>query len=73
MHAPFFYRCPPDVLFPYGLGESDDFMPTTVDGNSGELPITVSFPFFDKDHDSLFVSTHVPFHFAKLFPITPEV
>ena len=43
------------VLFPHGLSEGDMFMETTVDGNSGELPIAVPFPFFDKDHFSLFV------------------
>ncbi|XP_038073810.1 sushi domain-containing protein 2-like isoform X2 [Patiria miniata] len=47
-----------ELLFPFGAGEGDSFLPPNDDGSSGEIPITIPFPFFDHNHDSLFVNTN---------------
>ncbi|XP_071480508.1 uncharacterized protein [Diadema antillarum] len=51
-------RCPEDIFFPFGASEGDAFLPANDDGSTSELQISVVFPFFDDDHDSLFVNNN---------------
>ena len=43
-------------FYPFGQSEGDQFLPPNDDGSSGIVPITIQFPFFDQNHNSLFVS-----------------
>ncbi|XP_071491471.1 protein mesh-like [Diadema antillarum] len=47
-----------DIFFPFGASEGDTFLAANDDGSTPELPISVVFPFFDHDHDSLFVNNN---------------
>ena len=44
------------IFFPFGASEGDQTVPSNDDGSSGRVSISVSFPFFDHNHNSLFVS-----------------
>ncbi|XP_022089140.1 sushi domain-containing protein 2-like isoform X2 [Acanthaster planci] len=46
------------LMFPHGVTEGDTFLPPNDDGSSGRVPISILFPFFDHNHDSLFVNTN---------------
>ena len=48
-------------FYPFGASEGDQLVPDVDDGSSGEVPISISFPFFGQNHSSLFVSisTHL--------------
>ena len=43
-------------FYPYGANEGDTFLQPNDDGSSGEINISVLFPYFDQYHDSLYVS-----------------
>lgn len=43
-------------FYPFGQSEGDQLVPTNDDGSSGTIPISIPFPFFDRNHNSLFVS-----------------
>lgn len=43
-------------FYPYGANEGDTFLRPNDDGSSGEVEISVRFPYFDRYHDSLYVS-----------------
>ena len=43
-------------FYPFGTSEGDQVVPRNDDGNSGEVQISSSFPFFDQYYNSLFVS-----------------
>ena len=43
-------------FYPFGENEGDQVVPRNDDGSSGEVPISIPFPFFDHNHKSLFVS-----------------
>lgn len=43
-------------FYPFGKREGDQVVPPNDDGSSGEVPISIPFPFFDQYQDSLFVS-----------------
>lgn len=43
-------------FYPFGQIEGDQFLPPNDDDSSGIVPISIQFPFFDQNHDSLFVS-----------------
>jgi hypothetical protein len=43
-------------FYPYGPENGDTTVPNIDDGSSGRVNIGFSFPFFDNEHDSLFVS-----------------
>ncbi|XP_022088953.1 sushi domain-containing protein 2-like [Acanthaster planci] len=47
-----------ELLFPFGAEEGDVFLAPNDDGSSGEIPISIPFPFFDHNHDTLFVNTN---------------
>ena len=42
-------------FYPYGPGNGDSEAPINDDGSTGRVNIGFPFPFFDEDHDSLFV------------------
>jgi hypothetical protein len=46
-----------DNFYPYGTQNGDTTVPTNDDGSSGRVNIMFPFPFFDEEHESLFVST----------------
>ena len=43
-------------FYPYGAKESDTFLQPNDDGSSGEVILSVLFPYFDRYHNSLYVS-----------------
>ena len=43
-------------FYPYGLSNGDTSVPINDDGSSGRVGISFPFPFFDQNHNSLFVS-----------------
>ena len=43
-------------FYPYGPENGDTSVPTNDDGSSGRVNIGFPFPFFDEEHESLFVS-----------------
>ena len=43
-------------FYPYGPQNGDTSVPTNDDGSSDRVNIGFPFPFFDEDHESLFVS-----------------
>ena len=43
-------------FYPYGVSEGDTVLPPNDDGSSGEIQISILFPYFDKNHGSLYVS-----------------
>jgi len=45
-------------FYPFGANEGDKIVPPNDDGSSGEVKISVPFPFFDQNHKSLFVSIY---------------
>ena len=51
-----FMRIELEDFYPYGPENEDNSVPTNDDGSSGRVNIIFPFPFFDEDHDSLFVS-----------------
>ena len=44
-------------FYPYGPANGDAKLNKTDDGTSGRINIASSFPFFDDEHDFLFVSS----------------
>ena len=43
-------------FYPFGTSEGDQVVSRNDDGSSGEVQISIPFPFFDQYHNSLFVS-----------------
>lgn len=54
----FVFLVPFGDFYPYGVIEGDTAVPTNDDGSSGAIPISVSFPYFNQNHHSVFVSKH---------------
>ena len=48
-------------FYPYGVSEGDTALPANDDSSSGEISISILFPYFDRNHDSLFVSKYALF------------
>lgn len=46
-------------FYPYGPENGDSAVPTNDDGSSGRVNIGFPFPFFDDEHESLFVSISI--------------
>ena len=46
-------------FYPYGRNEGDAIVPPNDDGSSGIINIAFPFPFFDRDHNSLYVSNAI--------------
>lgn len=57
---------PLNEFYPYGVSEGDTALPANDDGSSGEIDISILFPYFDRNHDSLFVSTAFSYRAFKL-------
>lgn len=45
-------------FYPFGVREGDYVVPQNDDGSSGMVSISIPFPFFDQNHNSLFVNTN---------------
>ena len=43
-------------FYPYGDTQGDRSLPANDDNSSGRVRLSILFPYFDKNHDSLFVS-----------------
>ena len=63
------FSLPLSEFYPYGTSKGDTALPPNDDGSSGEISISILFPYFDHNHDSLFVST-VLCLFRNLFPLS---
>lgn len=48
---------PLDDFYNFGAAYGDEKLPPNDDSSSEEIELSASFPFFDKDYRSLFVST----------------
>ncbi|XP_028416696.1 uncharacterized protein LOC114540886 [Dendronephthya gigantea] len=60
-------------FFPYGPSNGDTSVPTNDDGSSGLVNIAFPFPFFDEEHDSLFVNTNGVISFlVQVSQYTPD-
>ncbi|XP_033100069.1 sushi domain-containing protein 2-like [Anneissia japonica] len=46
-----------DIMFPFGTAVGDSAVPTSNNGSSGLISISTLFPFYDHNHDSLYVNT----------------
>ena len=56
LHINSCFTIPLSDFYPYGVSEGDTALPANDDGSSGEISISILFPYFDQNHDSLFVS-----------------
>ncbi|XP_028417110.1 sushi domain-containing protein 2-like [Dendronephthya gigantea] len=64
--APFAYtRIELEDLYSYGPSNGDTSVPSNDDESSGRVNIAFSFPFFDDEHDSLFVNTNGVISFLR--------
>ena len=50
------FSVPLDDFYPYGVSKGDTALPANDDSSSGSIPISISFPYFNQSHNSLFVS-----------------
>ena len=53
----------PAHFYPFGPDFGDGTVPVNDDGGSGELSISIPFPYFDNLHSSLYVSTFTKKHY----------
>ena len=53
-------------FYPFGQSEGDQLLPPNDDESSGTVPISIQFPFFDHNHNSLFVSRQSLFYFTRV-------
>lgn len=49
-------------FYPFGEKEGDQSVERNDDGSSGEVPLSIPFPYFDQNHKSLFVSIILLYH-----------
>ncbi|XP_022783567.1 sushi domain-containing protein 2-like isoform X2 [Stylophora pistillata] len=60
-------------FYPFGVSEGDQLVPTNDDGSSGKIPISIPFPFFDENQNSLFVNTNGVISFlVQVSQYTPD-
>lgn len=52
---------PLEDFYEFGAEHGDERVPPTDDGSSGEIQLSASFPFFDTDHNSLFVRLKIQY------------
>ncbi|XP_070554813.1 uncharacterized protein K03H1.5-like [Ptychodera flava] len=65
--------CYDDLLFPYGAEFGDNVNEKNDDGGSGEYFVSIPFPFFDENHDSLWVNTNGVISFlTEVMTFTPD-
>ena len=53
-------------FYPFGVSDGDRLVPTNDDGSSGTISISIQFPFYDRNHNSLFVSMLIVFYRKNL-------
>ena len=49
-------------FYPFGQSEGDQLLPPNDDQSSGTVTISIQFPYFDQNHNSLFVSRQSLFY-----------
>ena len=54
------FSLPLRQFYPYGVRNGDTALLPNDDGGSGEIPVSILFPYFDRNHGSLYVSTPIP-------------
>ncbi|XP_033100056.1 protein mesh-like isoform X2 [Anneissia japonica] len=60
-------------MFPFGEAEGDNAVPTNDDGSSGIIYLSTLFPFFDHNHDFLYVNTNGVISFlTQVSQFTPD-
>ncbi|CAH3193578.1 unnamed protein product [Porites evermanni] len=60
-------------FYPFGGNEGDQSVERNDDGSSGEVPLSISFPYFDQNHKSLFVNTNGVISFLdQVSQFTPD-
>ncbi|KAJ7394041.1 hypothetical protein OS493_003714 [Desmophyllum pertusum] len=60
-------------FYPFGQSEGDLLLPPNDDRSSGTVPISIPFPFFDQNHNSLFVNTNGVISFlVEVSQYTPD-
>ncbi|XP_078360277.1 sushi domain-containing protein 2-like isoform X2 [Oculina patagonica] len=60
-------------FYSFGQSEGDLLLPPNDDESSGTIPISIPFPFFDRNHDSLFVNTNGVISFlVQVSQYTPD-
>lgn len=66
LHITSCFSVPLGEFYPYGVDQGDSVVPRDDDNSSGEIRISVLFPYFDRNHDSLYVSDF--FLYSLFFP-----
>ncbi|XP_077984839.1 sushi domain-containing protein 2-like [Glandiceps talaboti] len=65
--------CFNDLMFPYGPEIGDNINERNDDASSDEILLAIPFPFFDHNHDSLWVNTNGVISFLRnIWEFTPE-
>lgn len=57
------------IMFPFGSIVHDLKLVPNDDGSSPEIPILTTFPYFDKNYNSLFVSSHRDVELVLTIPL----
>ena len=60
------FTVPLSDFYPYGVSEGDTALPANDDGSSVEILISILFPYFDRNHDSLYVSKYALFIYLNI-------
>ncbi|KAK2188587.1 hypothetical protein NP493_128g05111 [Ridgeia piscesae] len=63
----------PAHFYPYGTAVGDRIAPVNDDGSTGDVPISVKFPYVDHEHESLYVNTNGVISFLEeVSQFTPD-
>ena len=54
----FCFSIPLSYFYPYGVSNGDTALPAGDDSSSGSISISVPFPFFNSNYNSLYVSKY---------------
>ncbi|XP_070553577.1 sushi domain-containing protein 2-like [Ptychodera flava] len=57
--------CTDSLMFPFGTPVGDSVLHPNDDGNSGEIFVSIPFPFYDYNHDSCWVNTNGVISFVR--------
>ncbi|XP_070553581.1 sushi domain-containing protein 2-like isoform X2 [Ptychodera flava] len=60
-----YHPCNDSLMFPFGTPVGDSVLDRNDDGNSGEIFISIPFPFYDHNHGSCWVNTNGVLSFMK--------
>ena len=54
-------------FYPYGVSNGDTVLPAGDDDHSGSISISTPFPYFNRNHNSLYVSKYALLHLQVYF------